>query len=128
MIFCAFQKDRLNRAGKNAVMYAAEAGRLEVRFQNTIFLKNEDDIHNQLLFFQLGGAVVASGIRRGKMGRGGQSRAEKQIRQARSIFCYICTLIKTKIKFSSYKGSGAKSQVTNGPLIYGEIFAHLLIY
>ncbi len=69
-------------------MYAAEAGRLEVRFQNRSFL-NKDDIHNQLLFLQLGGAVVTGGIRRGKMGRGGQSRAEKQIRQARSIFFVI---------------------------------------
>ena len=74
-MICAFQKDRLNRAGKNAVMYAAEAGRLEVRVQSTRFLRKEDDIHTRLLFFLLfvGGAVVAGGIRRGKMGRGGQS-------------------------------------------------------
>ncbi len=45
------------------------------------------------------------------------------------------TLIKKKIKFSSYirkfrrdQGSVAKSYMTNSLLIYGEIFAHFLIY
>jgi hypothetical protein len=43
------------------------------------------------------------------------------------------TLIKKKIKFSSYirkfrNGAVAKSYMTNGVLIYGEIFAHFLIY
>jgi hypothetical protein len=41
-------------------------------------------------------------------------------------------LIKKTIKFSSYKeiqnGAVAKSYMTNGLLIYGEIFAHFLIY
>ncbi len=42
-------------------------------------------------------------------------------------------LIKKKIKFSSYtykeiqNGPVAKSYMTNGLLIYGEIFAHFLI-
>jgi hypothetical protein len=43
-----------------------------------------------------------------------------------------CTLIKKKIKFFSYKeiqnGAVAKSYMTNGLLIYGEIFARFLIY
>jgi hypothetical protein len=42
------------------------------------------------------------------------------------------SLIKKKIKLSSYiiiqKGSVEKSYLTNGSLIYGEIFAHFLIY
>ncbi len=46
----------------------------------------------------------------------------------------LSTLIKKKIKFSSYirkiqNGAVvAKSYMTNGLLIYGEIFAHFLIY
>ncbi len=47
------------------------------------------------------------------------------------VIC-VTTLIKKKIKFSSYileiqNGAVAKSYMTNGLLIYGEIFAHLLI-
>jgi hypothetical protein len=48
--------------------------------------------------------------------------------------CWICTLIKKKIKFSSYickeiqSGAVTKSYMTNGLLIFGEIFAHFLIY
>jgi hypothetical protein len=45
------------------------------------------------------------------------------------------TLIKNKIKFSSYIGKFrveqlqlAKSYMTNGLLIYGKIFSHFLIY
>jgi hypothetical protein len=43
------------------------------------------------------------------------------------------TLIKKKRKFSSYikkiqSGAVAKSYMTNSLLIYGEIFAHFLIY
>ncbi len=42
------------------------------------------------------------------------------------------TLIKKKIKISSYKeiqsGAVAKSYMTNGLLIYGEIIDHFLIY
>jgi hypothetical protein len=43
------------------------------------------------------------------------------------------TLIKKKIKFSSYireihNGAVATSYITNGHLIFGEIFAHFLIY
>jgi hypothetical protein len=43
-----------------------------------------------------------------------------------------CTLIKKKIRFSSYYkeiqgGAVAKSYMTNGLLINGEIFAHFLI-
>jgi hypothetical protein len=43
------------------------------------------------------------------------------------------TLIKKKIKFSSYileiqNGAVAKSYMTNGLPIYGEIFLHFLIY
>jgi hypothetical protein len=50
------------------------------------------------------------------------------------FFAYKCTLIKKKIKFSSYmykeiqNGAVAKSYMTNGLLIYGEIFTHFLIY
>ncbi len=43
-----------------------------------------------------------------------------------------CTLIKKKIKFCSYirkfRVEQLQSHVTNGLLIYGEIFAHFLIY
>jgi hypothetical protein len=45
----------------------------------------------------------------------------------------MLTLIKKKIKFSFYmykeiqSGAVAKSYMTNGLLIYGEIFAHFLI-
>jgi hypothetical protein len=41
------------------------------------------------------------------------------------------TMIKKKIKFSSYEiqnGAVAKSYMTKGLLIYGDIFAHFLIY
>jgi hypothetical protein len=43
----------------------------------------------------------------------------------------VATLIKKKRKVSSYKeipnGAVVKSYMTNGLLIYGEIFAHFLI-
>jgi hypothetical protein len=48
------------------------------------------------------------------------------------IVCGGTTLIKKNIQFSSYirnsEGSVAKSYMTNGLLIYGEKFAHFLIY
>ncbi len=45
----------------------------------------------------------------------------------------LCTLIKKKIKFPSYISkfrvwAVAKSNMTNGLLIYGEIFVHFLIH
>jgi malic enzyme len=52
---------------------------------------------------------------------------------AEALADMVSTLIKKKIKFSSYirifrSGAVAKSYMTNGLLIYGEIFAHFLIY
>jgi hypothetical protein len=47
------------------------------------------------------------------------------------ISCFLSTLIKRKSNFLLNKeiqnGAVAKSYVTNGLLIYGEIFAHFLI-
>jgi hypothetical protein len=59
------------------------------------------------------------------------NRSTSQFRAIKIASTYI--LIKKKIKvFLIYKeiqnGAVAKSYMTNGLLIYGEIFAHFLIY
>ncbi len=57
---------------------------------------------------------------------GFDSSSQQWIRHA------LCTLIKRKYNFLHKKGnsegSGAKSYMTNGILIFGEIFAHFQIY
>ncbi len=69
---------------------------------------------------------------------GGGGRKQRHVHEALPLHLRLQrwrygTLLKKKRKFDliSYeiqKGSGAKSYMTNGSLIYDQIFAHFLIY
>ncbi len=59
-------------------MYAAEAGRLEVRFQKHEIFHYEDDIQNHLFFLYQVGRLLLAGLEEEKWGE--EDRAERKSR------------------------------------------------